>query len=644
MHPIDTKDKLFHDGNGTSELGTILPAWWLNQFQAEMLAVLEMAGIKPNKADQKQLAAALKKLLTPIDDSSFKLRGALAADRNLNDLTATAANIGVWHNTANAYATEANNYPVRAAGTLFVLPAVAGGTQVYIPYNNSGIWTRTQTSGSSGWNAWKQLGADKLGNSGNQTLANGILNIQRNAWEKYRLTNSDGSYWRFESAPVSANENGARFNYVFVGADNGEIGRVAFPRVAGGETVAYQSFVNTRIAAEKPFLQTINYHTDKSSAYAKTGFYRGNGAQLNGQALPSMEIHIAHPEHANNAYARGLGFAYGDRFDLFTTAWNKDGSYMGMKAVLTELNGVMLNGNQTIAGNKTFASDITVTGAGSSNLMLGSGGADVYVHNTASRKYLQLKDNGDLAYSDNKIYHQGFKPTWADLGFMPIQQGGGANQNPAHKVYIGWGTTDNHPHLSVQVDGTNLGPLAFRDRYETGTVPVGMVAYFTHNNPPPGWIKCNGAALSRTTYAKLFAAVGTYYGAGNGSTTFNIPDVRGEFLRVYDDGRGVDRGRVMGGFQGQETMNHRHGMGAITAANDDALFVRGDWAGLGDYQLQHLAGEYNRAAFDVWNSSNRPNPQSQNLATHGLMTTSGTQWVGETRPRNLSLPVFIRAY
>ena len=62
MHAIDTHDKQFKDGNGTSELGTILPAWWLNQIQAELLAVLTAAGIQPNKANTNQLADAIKQI------------------------------------------------------------------------------------------------------------------------------------------------------------------------------------------------------------------------------------------------------------------------------------------------------------------------------------------------------------------------------------------------------------------------------------------------------------------------------------------------------------------------------------------------------------------------------------------------------
>jgi len=74
---------------------------------------------------------------------------------------------------------------------------------------------------------------------------------------------------------------------------------------------------------------------------------------------------------------------------------------------------------------------------------------------------------------------------------------------------------------------------------------VAMVAHFPTTSAPSGWLPCNGAAVSRTTYAALFARIGTTYGAGNGSTTFNLPDLRGEFLRGLDDGRGLDMGRTL---------------------------------------------------------------------------------------------------
>lgn len=57
-------------------------------------------------------------------------------------------------------------------------------------------------------------------------------------------------------------------------------------------------------------------------------------------------------------------------------------------------------------------------------------------------------------------------------------------------------------------------------------VPVGLIAPFAGSTAPTGWLLCNGQAVSRTDYAKLFNVIGTTYGGGNGSTTFNIPDMR----------------------------------------------------------------------------------------------------------------------
>ena len=84
---------------------------------------------------------------------------------------------------------------------------------------------------------------------------------------------------------------------------------------------------------------------------------------------------------------------------------------------------------------------------------------------------------------------------------------------------------------------------------------IGEVAFFARTTPPSGWLKANGAAISRTTYAALFSAIGTTFGAGDGRTTFNLPDLRGEFLRCLDDGRNIDRDRILGTAQGDAIRN-----------------------------------------------------------------------------------------
>ena len=87
------------------------------------------------------------------------------------------------------------------------------------------------------------------------------------------------------------------------------------------------------------------------------------------------------------------------------------------------------------------------------------------------------------------------------------------------------------------------------------TMPAGTVIYYAANAAPTGYIKANGATVSRSTYAALFSAIGTTFGAGDGSTTFVLPDLRGEFIRGWDDGREVDSGRSFGSAQGQRANN-----------------------------------------------------------------------------------------
>ncbi len=87
---------------------------------------------------------------------------------------------------------------------------------------------------------------------------------------------------------------------------------------------------------------------------------------------------------------------------------------------------------------------------------------------------------------------------------------------------------------------------------------VGSVIQRAVSAVPEGFFECDGSAVSRTTYAELFAIIGTLYGVGDGSTTFNIPDLRGEFIRGWDNGRGVDPARAIGSAQGDQFEVHTH--------------------------------------------------------------------------------------
>lgn len=86
-------------------------------------------------------------------------------------------------------------------------------------------------------------------------------------------------------------------------------------------------------------------------------------------------------------------------------------------------------------------------------------------------------------------------------------------------------------------------------RFQLGTIstqaaPAGVVQAFAGATAPTGWLLCNGAAISRTTYAALFAAIASAHGSGDGSTTFNLPDYRGRIIRGRDGGIARDPDRA----------------------------------------------------------------------------------------------------
>jgi len=93
-----------------------------------------------------------------------------------------------------------------------------------------------------------------------------------------------------------------------------------------------------------------------------------------------------------------------------------------------------------------------------------------------------------------------------------------------------------------------------------GGTPPGKIDMFAMSAMPYGWLLCDGSAVSRTTYAALFSAIGTTYGTGNGSTTFNLPDARGYFPRAWDDSAGRDPGRSIGTTQTGAIQSHTHGV------------------------------------------------------------------------------------
>ena len=92
---------------------------------------------------------------------------------------------------------------------------------------------------------------------------------------------------------------------------------------------------------------------------------------------------------------------------------------------------------------------------------------------------------------------------------------------------------------------------------------------------PEGYLLCNGQEVSRTTYKDLFDVIGTTYGSTSG-TTFKVPDLRGEFIRGFDNGRGVDNGRVFGSSQVDMIKSHNHDVKGIFNQYNTTLYGVGN--------------------------------------------------------------------
>lgn len=171
---------------------------------------------------------------------------------------------------------------------------------------------------------------------------------------------------------------------------------------------------------------------------------------------------------------------------------------------------------------------------------------------------------------------------------------------------------------------------------------VGEVAFFARANPPTGWLKANGAAVSRTAYAELFASIGTTFGAGDGKTTFNLPDMRGEFIRGLDDGRNADTARSLGSWQKASlVVSDSNDSSAIHAlaiaeyyANKNELInsVGGDVINPNDYPN----------ARQIWTSWQRDRGgQSIKDVVSKSINVNG-HFAGGSRPRNIALLACIK--
>ena len=180
-------------------------------------------------------------------------------------------------------------------------------------------------------------------------------------------------------------------------------------------------------------------------------------------------------------------------------------------------------------------------------------------------------------------------------------------------------------------------------------VPSGAVFCLAVSAVPADYLECNGQSVSRTTYAALFAVIGTTYG-GSGSN-FNVPDLRGEFVRGWDHGRGVDSGRSIANSQGSQYTQHNHAAGSLDVANKS---LTGSANKISEtFQTGATSGIFSKGG----NTQGTLTPKSVDTSTTGTLNIDashdhsisgntgnrgGTGNSSETRPRNIAMMYIIK--
>jgi microcystin-dependent protein len=146
---------------------------------------------------------------------------------------------------------------------------------------------------------------------------------------------------------------------------------------------------------------------------------------------------------------------------------------------------------------------------------------------------------------------------------------------------------------------------------------------------PLGYLECNGAAVSRITYVDLFGVCGILYGAGDGTTTFNLPDLRGRFIRGWDDSAGVDVGRALGSYQADSVgpitdPGHTHTDAGHTHSDTGANSTFGGTSGPDSMQS--------------WSGTHTTGSGFADIQSSYTGITGGT----ETRPKNVAMMYIIK--
>jgi len=309
---------------------------------------------------------------------------------------------------------------------------------------------------------------------------------------------------------------------------------------------------------------------------------------------------------------------------------------------LSETNlGLAKKASPAFTGNVTVpagtVSSLPVSFTGDTNTGFFKNSADDFSVVTGGTRRAHFDTNG-ITIRDRKALR--LRDT-SNSNFVAIQ----APSNVASDVTLTLPSNDGNANDVLQSDGS--GNLSFTALPQA--VPSGTVHLFATTTAPTGYLECDGSAVSRTTYADLFAIIGTTWGAGNGSSTFNLPDLRGEFVRGWDNGKGTDSSRSFASSQTDSNKEHNHtatSTTSISPSDHNHVFPGDDQLG---GQANGQGGWTNRStgtfSYDARSSTSGNGViyrTSDATLTASTSTSIANDGGSEARPRNIAMMYVIK--
>ena len=170
-------------------------------------------------------------------------------------------------------------------------------------------------------------------------------------------------------------------------------------------------------------------------------------------------------------------------------------------------------------------------------------------------------------------------------------------------------------------------------------VPVGTILAHAANTPPSGFLECNGSNISRSTYATLFSTISTTFGVGDGSSTFALPDLRGQFIRGWANTGSTDASRVFGSTQTDQNKNHTHTTDSTTLTGGIRKISEGFLAGGSATGVFTKTSDGNNSVTGSSSTSPVGGVDFDGTHTHTISSSGGGT---EARPTNLALMYIIK--